>query len=272
LPIGLIVLADASRQKINSSADVTREVGADVFGVVPLVPARALRQIALGDDGNPWRMAVGEAVDGIAARLLYVTRQEPTQVIMVSSALGGEGKTLLATQLATSLARTGHKTLLIDFDTRRPSVERTFQMSLQPGVCETLRGECAAADAVRASGAPNLSVMTAGQWDPQVMTMLASGVMDSLFATLRGQFQFIVIDSCPVLPVADSRFVAQHVDGVLLTVLRDVSRAPKVRAACRILASLGARVLGTVVAEPSAGESMNGYYHAVRAANGKVGV
>jgi capsular exopolysaccharide synthesis family protein len=191
-------------------------------------------------------------VDGIAARLLHVAEFERTQVVMVSSAAGGEGKTVLATQLAMSLARTGHKTLLVDFDLRRPAIEKVFKLALGPGVSEVLRGEAQVQEAIHETATANLSVMTAGAWNPRLLTILAGGITESLFASLRSQYEFIVVDGCPILPVADARFVSQHVDGVILAVLRDVSRAPKIRTACRILSALGVRMLGAVVADSAA--------------------
>ncbi len=264
LPVGIIVWRDAAAQRINSSGDVPREIGLDVFGVVPLVPTRAARQIASPDHRpSGWRALVCESVDGIAARLLHVAEFERTQVVMVSSAVGGEGKTVLATQLAMSLARTGHRTVLVDFDLRRPAIEKVFKLGLRPGVCEVLRSEAALSEAVQETATPNLSAMTAGGWSAKLIKVLAGGLQDSLFAALRKQFDFVVVDACPILPVADARFVSQHVDAVILAVLRDVSRAPKIRTACRILAGLGVRILGAVVAESAAGVDYHySRYHA----------
>jgi len=266
LPVGIIVWRDASAQRINSSADVPRELGLDVFGVVPLVPTRAVRQIASTDNRQSgWRTLICESVDGIAARLLHVAEFERTQVVLVSSAVGGEGKTVLATQLAMSLARTGHRTVLVDFDLRRPAIDKVFKLPLGPGVCEVLRSEAALPEAIQETSPPNLSVMTAGTWGPKLLKVLAGGLQDSLFAALRKQYDFVVVDGCPILPVADARFVSQHVDAVILAVLRDVSRAPKIRTACRILAGLGVRILGAVVAESAAGvDYHDSRYHARR--------
>jgi len=253
IPVGLIVSWDASAQRVNSSAELNRELGLDVFGVVPLVPTRAMRHMASADHRySNWRALVCESVDGIAARLLHVAEFERTQVVMVSSAAGGEGKTVLATQLAMSLARTGHRTLLVDFDLRRPAIDKVFKLPLGPGVSEALRGEAEVHEAIHETATQNLSVMTAGAWNARLLTMLAGGITESLFAALRSQYEFIVVDGCPILPVADARFVSQHVDGVILAVLRDVSRAPKIRTACRILSALGVRMLGAVVAESAA--------------------
>ena len=158
---------------------------------------------------------------------------------MVSSATGGEGKTTLATQLALSLARTGRRTVLVDFDLRRPSFDEMFGVPLSPGVSEVLRHESDVADLVHPVAADNLAVVTAGRWDRQALASLSNGSVDALFKQLREDFDFVVVDTSPILPVADARFVSQYVDTVVLSVFRDVSEAPKIQAACDILAAFG---------------------------------
>jgi capsular exopolysaccharide synthesis family protein len=172
---------------------------------------------------------------------------EATRVILVTSAVSGEGKTTLASHLATSLARAGRKTLLIDCDLRRPAAHQLFELPLQPGLSEALLGEVHIAEATRATAVDGLWMIPAGQWDREVMHALARDGVEEIFEKLKSEYDFIVVDSHPVLPANDSLLVAQHVDAVLLSVLRDVSQAPRVYAACQRLATLGIRVLGAVV-------------------------
>jgi Mrp family chromosome partitioning ATPase len=92
-----------------------------------------------------------------------------------------------------------------------------------------------------------LSVVPAGQCDAIALQALAQGSIQPIFAQLRQQFDFIIVDSCPVLPVADSLLIGQQADAVVFSILRDVSRMPKVFAAYQRLAMLGIRMLGAVV-------------------------
>ncbi len=172
---------------------------------------------------------------------------------MVSSATGGEGKTTLATQLALSLARTGRRTVLVDFDLRRPSFDEMFGMPLSPGVSEVLRHESDPSDLVHPVAADNLAVVTAGRWDRQALASLSNGSVDALFRQLREDFDFVVVDTSPILPVADARFVSQYVDTVVLSVFRDVSEAAKIQAACDILAAFGVQSVEAVVTGPGNG-------------------
>jgi capsular exopolysaccharide synthesis family protein len=188
-----------------------------------------------------------EAVDALRTLLLHAARAADLQVVMVTSAGAGEGKTSVASHLAASLARAWRKTLLIDGDLRHPAVHRLFDQPPEPGFSEVLRGEVGAHDAIRPTAVSRLWAMPAGNWDSHAVQALAQESVRSLFEELKGQYDFVVVDSCPVLPVADSLLLAQHVDAVLLAVLRDVSRAPAVHAARQRLAGLGVRTLGAVV-------------------------
>ncbi len=172
---------------------------------------------------------------------------EAARVLLVTSAGPGEGKTTLAAHLASSLARAGRKTLLIDGDLRRPGVHQLFELPQQPGFSEVLLGEVEAPDAVQNTPQDGLSVLAAGQWDREVMQALARDGLEGVFERLREEFDFIVIDSHPVLSATDSLLLGQQVDAVILSVLRDVSQTPRVYAASQRLAALGVRVLGAVV-------------------------
>jgi len=252
VPAAMIVWWDTSTHRVNSSLEVTNKLGLPVIGTVQMVPAQAIRQL-----GSPsrrhlkWHARLTESADAVAARLLRKSELDDTRVVLTTSAMGGEAKTTLTTQLAMSLARSERKVVLVDFDLRRPSFQEIFGVPLTPGVSEVLRGEADMSEVVRETSADNLSVVTAGRWDRRALTALANGKAAPLFEVLREQYDFVLVDASPVLPVADTRFVSQHVDAVLLSVLRDVSQGPKISAACEILRAFGVEVLDAVVTGPS---------------------
>jgi len=256
IPVGLIALWDVRRQRINSAAQVSRELGFSVVGSVPVIPARAIRRL-----GSPsrrhqsWHMRLSESIDGIAARFHRRAALQKTRVILVSSATGGEGKTTLATQLALSFARHGRRTVLVDFDLRRPALEAVFGFPLEPGVSDALRGDEDLSQLIYPTATENLAVLTAGRWDRQALAALANGGAGPMFERLRADFEFVVVDSSPVLPVADTRFVSQHADAVLLSVFRDISQAPRIQAAREILEAFGVRSVEAVVTGPGDSQS-----------------
>ena len=223
-------------------------LGLSVIGSVPAIPAHVLRRLGgTSKRSQTWRLRLTESMDGIAARLLHKAEREQSRVVLVSSAMAGEGKTTLATQLAMSLARHLRRTVLVDFDLRRPGLDGVFGVPSEPGVCEALRGEGDLAGMIQPTGTEHLSVLPAGRCDRQAMAALANGGAGPLFKQLRQQYDFVIIDSSPILPVADTRFVSQHADTVVLSVFRDLSEVPKIQATCEILDAFGVRDLEAVV-------------------------
>jgi Mrp family chromosome partitioning ATPase len=137
--------------------------------------------------------------------------------------------------------------VLVDFDLRRPALDGIFGLPLEPGVCEALRGTSDVGGMVHPTTTENLAVLPAGHWDRQAMAALANGAAGPLFKQLRARYDFVIVDSSPVLPVADTRFVSQHADTVILSVFRDLSEVPKIQAACEMLEAFGVRNLEAVV-------------------------
>jgi capsular exopolysaccharide synthesis family protein len=190
-----------------------------------------------------------EAADAVRTLLLHEAGSQPgLRAIMVASGAAGEGKTSLAVLLAVSLARAWRRTLLIDANLRRPVLHRVFATGPEPGLAELLRGEAAADQAVHSTPVSRLWLLPAGRLDDYALQALAQDDVGRLLAELRGQYDFVVIDTPPVLPVADAPMLARHVDAVLLAVLCGTSRLPQVEAARARLEALGVRLLGAVVA------------------------
>jgi capsular exopolysaccharide synthesis family protein len=224
-------------RRIRTASEVASGLGIPVVGAVP----------PLGRQPVNTQEGVLESIDALRTQLLHDDNLEATRVVMVTSAAPGEGKTTLACSLADSLARSGRKTLLIDCDLRSPAAHQLFELPLQPGFSEILLGEIDAADAIHPTPMNGLWLISAGQWDREVLQALAREGIQEIFEKLKEEFDFIVVDSHPVLGATDSLLLSQHVDAVLLSILRDVSRSPRVYSACQRLATLGVRILGAVV-------------------------
>ncbi len=234
------------QRKIHTAGEVAQGLGIRVVGAIPRLPNLERHIVGVGDpdmEGHP----VLESIDAIRTLLLHDAATQGTRVVMVTSAVEGEGKTTLAAHLASSLARAGRKTLLVDADLRQPAVHQLFELPMQPGFSEVLLGEVEVADSVQATTLDGLSVLTAGQWDREVILSLARDGVEGIFERLREEFDFIIVDSHPVLPATDSLLVGQQSDAVILSVMRQVSQMPRVYVAAQRLTALKIRVLGAVV-------------------------
>jgi succinoglycan biosynthesis transport protein ExoP len=235
---------DTRARRIHSTGEVVSGLGMRLVGAVP-----ALADVSgsLGEDEEGRLQHVLESIDSIRTTLLRESERGECRLVMVTSAVGGEGKTTLASHLASSLARSGRRTLLIDGDLRCPALHELFEVPLHPGLSEVALGEVHVAEATLATAQPGLLLIPAGEWDRDVLQGLARDGVRRLFEKLKREYDFVVIDSHPVLAATDALLIGQHVDAVLLSLLRGVSRTPQVYAAQQRLESLGIRVLGAVV-------------------------
>ncbi|NLY01572.1 MAG: AAA family ATPase [Rhodopirellula sp.] len=246
LPAFGILLLDVRSRRISRSDEVSEGLGLAVLGTVPRIPYRAIRQSRTARQQH-WRALMNEAVDGVALRILREAEQQPMQLLLISSAASGEGKTTLATQLALSLARLGRRTLLVDCDLRKPALNGAFGLPLEPGVSDLLTGASTLEEVVHATGFDNLWLVAAGHSMQHGLSSLTGEAIEQMLGPMRQGYEFVVVDTCPILPVADTRAVARHADAVILSVLRDVSQAPQVQATWRILTALGVWNIGAVV-------------------------
>ena len=251
-----IALAEFRTRRVYTQDDVTRGLGIPIVGTLPIMPVEA-RGPFPGADGTylPEQGPLLESVDALRTVLLRAANTDGVHVIMITSAGDGEGKTSLASHLAASLARGWRNTLLIDADLRNPSASAQFEQASAPGFSEVLRGETTTSEVIKPTKLPRLSLLPAGQCDPYTLQALAQEEVGNILRHLKEEYDFIIIDVSPVLPVPDAMMIGQLADAVILSVLRNISRLPAVYAAQQRLASLDIPILGAVVI----GESVNAY-------------
>jgi capsular exopolysaccharide synthesis family protein len=230
--------------KISDREEIVGALGMRVVGSLPVTatgsPARRLGR------RDPSHL-LHESADSIRTMLLCDHAGPAPRVVMITSACSREGKTTLATHLATSAARIGKRTLLIDGDMRRPVLHRLINVPLKPGLSNVLIGEINASDAVLPVGESCLWLLPAGDKVRPALARLAQDAMRGLLKELRSDYDFIVVDCCPVLAVADALMMGRGTDGVVLSVRPHLSRLPQVHAAIERLAAVGIQVIGTVV-------------------------
>ena len=197
--------------------------------------------------GSPIAAQLSESIDSVRAALMHDSSLQARQVVLVTSPASMEGCTTVASHLALSLTRAGRRTLLVDGDLREPSLHKLFGMPVEDGVSEVLRSEIDVADAVRPTNTEGLWLMTAGRCDMDSIQALATDQLQPIFEKLRAEFDFVIIDGAPLLGMSDSILLGQHVDGAILTLLRDYTDVRKVLRSSEMLKTMGIRLFGAVV-------------------------
>ena len=235
-------------RRIHTTDEIAQKLNIRLLGALPSVPEE-VRRAPVGLDSTKHiysQNVLQESIDGIRTVVLHEAEADSSSVFMITSAEGHEGKTTLACHLAVSMARAGKKTLLLDGDLIRPGCHRLFNVTLEPGLSELLRSQAKPPDVTRSTSAANLWVIPAGRADRSVIQALARDDFQKVLHSLRNDFDVIIIDSSPVLPVAQTLLIGKQADAVILSVMHDHSRMPPVYAAHHRLSSLGIRVLGAV--------------------------
>ncbi len=247
--IALSVWLELRLKRVDTVDEVESEVGMPVMGTIPRMPGWVVRNRSLKNDRGRksyWQSVLTESVDSARTLLFRTAQSDGIRSVIIVSAVGGEGKTTLSCHLATSLARSGRTVALVDFDIRRPSVAKVFKLDNSPGVCDYLVGAASVDEILRPSALPGLTVAVAGQMTKETVATLSGSGVTKLIEELKQRFDFVIVDSSPILPVTDSLLVSQHVDAALFAIRRDVSRVAKVTAAAHRLTLLGVPLLGAV--------------------------
>jgi len=234
-------------RRVETVDDVVLGLGFRLVGTVPNTPRKSRTQVGSGGKRGSLSQVHMESVDAVRTTLLHLVRAQTVRTVLVTSAVAGEGKTTLSCHLAASLARAGLKTLLIDGDGRNPSVHKLIRTNNEVGFGEVLSGQCPPEKAIHPTPVQGFSVMPAGAWNDRVLLAINQGRVAELLQHLRQDYDLILLDSSPVLPVADAQVIGQQVDGVLLSVLCQVTRMTNLYAASHRIEALGINILGVVV-------------------------
>ncbi len=261
----IVSVLEFHTRRITDPKDVVQTMGLELLGTLPAMPKPLLRiGSPAGSRMVMWNNALIESVDSIRSILLHSDDADKRQVLMIASATAGEGKTTFACQLAGSLARSGRKTLLVDCDLRRPRAHQLLNVSNGLGMSELLTEKLRPETVIQATDDPNLFVIAAGQVNEIALQEIARDGAASLFAAMRQEFDFVIVDSSPMLCVADSSSIAKNVDAAILVARQDVSRVPVVSVACERMEMLGLPLLGSVMVGVKSNLSGYGYaydYH-----------
>ncbi|OAI38567.1 hypothetical protein AYO40_06575 [Planctomycetaceae bacterium SCGC AG-212-D15] len=254
LGAGLAFVAEAMDQNFHTLEEIRERLGLAVVGHIPIVepvghvpgtPATAMESI-LCTYYQP-KSVQAEAFRGIRTALYFSLRSGDYKVIQITSPEARDGKTTLSANLAVSIAQSGKKVVLLDADFRKPRMHEIFGVSADVGVASVIAGTAKLKDAVKPTAVEGLSILPCGPRPANPAELLTSPAFEQLLADLRKEYDFVLVDTPPLLAVSDPSAVAPRVDGVLLVVRFSKNARPSARRAKEILESMRADVVGVVV-------------------------
>lgn len=215
------------------------------LGEVPAVPRASSRDVvALDDPDSP----AAEAYRTVRTGLPFVGGGAPKSVIQLTGPSSGEGKTTTATNLAVTVAAGGRRVCLVSGDLRRPRVEELLDVPREPGLSSVVLGEDPLADAlVPVERQHWLTVLPAGRVPPNPAELIASRACARLFDALREQFDLVVVDSAPALPVTDAAVLSELVDATVVVVAAERTTKAELDRTLEVLDQVRAPVVALVV-------------------------
>ena len=256
LGVGLAFFAEHLDDTIKTPEEMEERVGVAVLGFVPDMDDAHIEGNGIAHRGLITLLepssSVSEAYRTIRTSLFFSAPAEETKALVVTSGSAGDGKTTTACNLAQVIAQSGKRVLLIDADLRRPMVRKIFGLEGEAGLSTVLVGEARLADAVQqiekdGETVENLDVLTAGPTPPNPAELLDSMAMRGLLTEARQQYDRVIIDTPPVLFVADASILGALSDGVILVVKSAANKGSLAARAREQLESVNARILGGVL-------------------------
>lgn len=268
--------ASDGAERVSVSAfenDLLSPVGAETMDALPALPSAGRgdelkqfetlrisvppesRLVSLPDIENP----AGEAFHLLGVRLRHLRRQRTLKKVLITSTIPQEGKSMVAANLASTLAlRTQQKVLLLEGDVRRPSQSKVFGIESKPGICEWLQGARSLAKSIYYLEGAGIWILPAGVASGNSLELLQSGRLTGMMEQLVSWFDWIVIDSPPVLPLADTSIWTNLADGVLLVARQGITQKKQLK---RGLEALGTQKLLGALLNSATSMALTDYYY-----------
>jgi succinoglycan biosynthesis transport protein ExoP len=257
LGAGLAYLADMSDKSFRNPEEIRRRLGLPLVGHIPFLTgdAETERKRAAGEATvDPLlcthfrtKSLEAEAYRAVRTALYFATQGLGHKVVQVTSPNKGDGKSLMIANLAVMIAQSGKRVLLIDADLRRPRQHKIFALDSSGGLAVVLAGDAEAGAVTLPTCVSNLSLMPCGPVPPNPSELLTSPRFKELLETARAEYDFVLLDTPPLLAVTDPCIVAGRVDGLFLTIRLTRKGRPDAERAREILAGLGVKIFGVVV-------------------------
>ncbi len=250
-------IATIADTRVRNEAAVARVTDLPVLGIVTRAKRGTGAALVVAREPHD---PVTEDMRRIQSALAFAALDGKSRRLLITSSSPGEGKSTFASNLALTLADAGERTLVVDADLRRPRVDELFGIDGSVGLTTTLMGEVELEDAIVAWRGTGPDVLTSGALPPNPATIVTSQAFRSLLDSASERYDAVIIDSPPVLTVADSNLLAPLADGVVIVVDSSKTRRPQLANTVRSIESAGGRILGIVLNKSRASKHRNTYY------------
>ena len=260
LAVALLLFIDRLDDRMVSFTELKEAFEEEVLGQIPREKSRGpKRQVALITTTDE-RHSFVEAYRNLRSTLLYMAEAaERPKILLVTSSVPNEGKSLTACNLAVTMASTGSRVLLVDGDARKGSLHERFQVPAVPGLTEVLGQGVKWEDTVQATKFPNLFLLPQGTFAPNASELFISDATKIFLKDAAAKYDYVILDTVPVMAADDVTSLAPHADGVIFLIRAEFTSARVARAALYSLYQRQVRVLGLVF--NSARPAFEDYYY-----------
>ncbi len=255
--LGILLLIGKLDDRYISVSELEAHSELDVVGLIPRLKASEMQVLQENDK----RHILVESFRNIRSSILFMPEGSYNpKSFLISSAIPGEGKSTLAMDLAVTMALSGSKTLLVDGDLRRGRLNRHFAAKTEPGIAEVLKEKATLDESIVETPVPNLSFLPRGKAMAAGTEPLPGAKFSKIVNTLHDKFDYVIIDSCPVLAADDSSAMAPLVDAVFFVVRARFTSARLFIRSLKLLAVRGVMVRGLIYNCAEMGSSDYPYY------------
>jgi capsular exopolysaccharide synthesis family protein len=233
-----------------------------VLGVIPHIQnAKALADRGQALHKDPMS-DVAEAYRTVRTAVYFGANGGIVKTLLVTSPAPGDGKSTLCSNLAIAMAQAGNKVLLLDCDFRKPTQHKIFELDKPAGLSNVLAGEKDLHEAIQATDVQGLSLLPCGPIPANPSEILNSQTFADLLEELKEEYDMVLLDSPPVLPVTDSRILAASADATVLALRAEKSTRRNATFSRDTLRAVGANLVGVVVNDVPRKKGLYGYYYA----------
>lgn len=245
---GILFVIGLLDNRVVSVEDLVKHFEEPVLGAIPYEPtskgSQDLRLLNEDDD----RHTFAEACRNLRSSLLLMEKENrDSHIVLITSAIPGEGKSTVAANLALALSFAKYKVLLIDADLRRGHLARTLDLERSPGLVDVIQDGAPLAEIIQDTHIPSLKFLSTGIYPDRPGELLIDESMDSVLKDAREQYDFVIVDSAPVLATDDTTSFVNRVDEILFTIRADFSRVRQIRPAMERLRLRNTDITGLVL-------------------------